>query len=133
MKKSKKLEVMYDKIFFDSSKNIVENAKELRQRQTEAEVKLWSYLRNRRTLGLKFRRQHYIKSYIVDFYCAEKMLSIELDGGIHLNIEQKEYDKIRTEYLNNLGIKELRFTNEQIKENVFDVLKIIKEELKKIK
>lgn len=72
---------MYNKLFFDSSKNIVDNAKELRQRQTKAEEILWSYLRNRHLNGNKFRRQHYIQSYIVDFYCADKMLSIELDGG----------------------------------------------------
>ena len=94
---------MFEKLFFDSSKYIVENAKELRQRQTETEEILWSYLRNRKILRLKFRRQHYIQSYIVDFYCAEKMLSIELDGGIHLNKEQKEYDKDRTEFLNSLA------------------------------
>ncbi len=120
---------MFEKIFFDSSKNIVNNAKELRQRQTKAEEILWSYLRNRKLNGNKFRRQHYIKSYIVDFYCAEKMLSVELDGGIHNTKEQKEYDHARTEFLKEQGITELRFTNEEVFENVLDVLDKIKIEL----
>jgi len=82
---------MNDKLFFDSSKHIVENAKALRQRQTETEEILWTFLRNRKLAGFKFRRQHYIKNYIVDFYCAEKLLSIEIDGEIHLTKEQQEY------------------------------------------
>ena len=123
---------MYNKLFFDSSKNIVENAKELRQRQTKAEEILWQFLRNKNINGLKFRRQHYIKNYIADFYCSEKMLSIELDGGIHLNKEQIEYDEFRTKVLNELGITELRFTNEEIIENVTAVINIIKSELNKL-
>ncbi|MBK8350928.1 MAG: endonuclease domain-containing protein [Chitinophagales bacterium] len=123
---------MYNKLFFDSSKNIVENAKELRQRQTKAEEILWQFLRNKNINGLKFRRQHYIKNYIADFYCSEKMLSIELDGGIHLNKEQIEYDEFRTKVLNELGITELRFTNEEIIENVTAVINKIKSELNKL-
>ncbi|MBK6273960.1 MAG: endonuclease domain-containing protein [Saprospirales bacterium] len=123
---------MYNKLFFDSSKNIVENAKELRQRQTKAEEILWQFLRNKNINGLKFRRQHYIKNYIADFYCSEKMLSIELDGGIHLNKEQIEYDEFRTTVLNELGITELRFTNEEIIENVTAVINKIKSELNKL-
>ncbi len=123
---------MFDKLFFDSSENIVTNAKELRQRQTTAEKILWSYLRNRKLNGNKFRRQHYIKTYIVDFYCAEKMLSVELDGGIHSTKEQKEYDKSRTSTLIELGITELRFKNEEIEQDVFSVLNKIKTELNKI-
>ncbi len=123
---------MYNKLFFDSSKNIVENAKELRQRQTKAEEILWQFLGNKNINGLKFRRQHYIKNYIADFYCSEKMLSIELDGGIHLNKEQIEYDEFRTKVLNELGITELRFTNEEIIENVTAVINKIKSELNKL-
>ena len=81
--------------------------------------------------GYKFRRQHAIKSYIVDFYCAEKMLSIEVDGEIHLKKEQIEYDKNRTEELNLLEIKEIRFTNEEIDKNISLVLKKILIELEK--
>jgi len=91
---------MFDKLFFESSKNIVENAKALRQRETEAEKLLWKFLRNKIVNGFKFRRQHYIKNYVVDFFCSEKMLSIELDGEIHLSKEQRKRDKFRTEVLN---------------------------------
>ena len=99
---------MYNKLFFDSSKNIVENAKELRQRQTKAEEILWQFLRNKNINGLKFRRQHYIKNYIA------------------------EYDEFRTKVLNELGITELRFTNEEIIENVTAVINKIKSELNKL-
>jgi len=118
--------MMHDKLFFNSSKNIVENAKALRQRETEAEKILWKFLRNKNINGFKFRRQHHIKSYIVDFYCSEKMLSIELDGEIHLNKEQIEHDKFRTEILNELGITELRFANTEIIENITLVIDKIK-------
>jgi very-short-patch-repair endonuclease len=113
---------MFEKLFFDSSKSIVENAKSLRKNQTEAEKLLWNYLRNKQINGYKFRRQHYIESYIVDFFCWEKMLSIELDGGIYL----------RTERLKELGITELRFSNDEVLNNVLGVLDKIKLELIKI-
>ena len=93
---------------------------------------MWQFLGNKNINGLKFRRQHYIKNYIADFYCSEKMLSIELDGGIHLNKEQIEYDEFRTKVLNELGITELRFTNEEIIENVTAVINKIKSELNKL-
>lgn len=93
---------------------------------------MWQFLRNKNINGLKFRRQHYIKSYIVDFYCTEKTLSIELDGGIHLNKEQQEYDQFRTKVLTELGVTELRFTNEEIIENITAVINKIKSELNKI-
>ncbi|MFN8259590.1 MAG: endonuclease domain-containing protein [Chitinophagales bacterium] len=120
---------MPEKLFFNSSENIVNNAKELRQRQTETEEKLWSFLRNRNLKGYKFRRQHYIGTYIVDFYCAEKMLSIELDGGIHNSKEQKEYDQTRTIFLTAHGIKELRFSNEEVLKDMTAVLCKIENEL----
>ena len=122
---------MNSKLFFDANKIVIGYSKSLRKEQTKAEKLLWSNLRNRKLNGYKFRRQHAIKSYIVDFYCAEKMLSIEVDGGIHLKKEQKEYDKYRTEELNLLEIKEVRFTNEEIEENISIVLKKILIELEK--
>lgn len=122
----------FERLYFNSSKGIVENAKLLRKNQTEAEQKLWRYLRNRNLDGFKFRRQHYIRHYIVDFYCAEKMLSIELDGGIHKNKEVVIYDKSRTEYLEQLGIKEIRFKNEEVLTNVFTVLEKIRTTLNEI-
>ncbi|MFN8284799.1 MAG: endonuclease domain-containing protein [Chitinophagales bacterium] len=122
---------MNSKLFFDASKTILDYSRSLRKEQTGAEKLLWANLRNRKLKGFKFRRQHAVKSYIVDFYCAEKMLSIEVDGGIHLQKEQKEYDKSRTEELNALGIREIRFTNEAIEKNITAVLKQIVMELEK--
>ena len=116
---------MKPKLFFEAPKIVLDYSKNLRKEQTPAEKLLWSNLRNRNLKGFKFRRQHPIKSYIVDFYCAEKMLSIEIDGGIHLNREQSEYDKFRTKELNSLGIKEIRFSNKEVEENISIVLKKI--------
>ena len=76
--------------------------KELRNSQTPQEFKLWFHLKNKK-LGVKFRRQHGIGSYIVDFYCSDKNLVIELDGNQHL--ESREYDKERSSYFNCLKIK----------------------------
>ena len=122
---------MNSKLFFDANKIVIDYSKSLRKKQTDAEKLLWSNLRNRKLNGYKFRRQHAIKSYIVDFYCAEKMLFIEVDGEIHLKEEQIEYDKNRTEELNLLEIKEIRFTNEEIDKNISLVLKKILIELEK--
>jgi very-short-patch-repair endonuclease len=91
-----------------------QNAKELRQVQTEAEQKLWSFLRNKQLNGKKFRRQHAIADYVVDFYCHECKLAIELDGSFHQEEEAKENDEARTTLLNENGIKVLRFWNEEV-------------------
>lgn len=116
---------MKPKLFFEASKKTLDYSKKLRKEQTSAEKLLWSNLRNRKLKGFKFRRQHPVKSYIVDFYCPEKLLSIEVDGEIHLTKEQNEYDKCRTEELNLLGIKEIRFSNKEIEKNISAVLKKI--------
>ena len=89
-------------------------AKRLRSRTTEAEQKLWSLLRNRQLKGKKFRRQHAIASYVVDFYCNECKLAIELDGNIHVDEEAKNYDQSRTALLAEFGITVLRFWNEEV-------------------
>ncbi|TPV32988.1 endonuclease domain-containing protein [Paucihalobacter ruber] len=92
---------------------VFRNAAKLRENMTEAEIRLWEYLKTK-PQGFKFRRQHPIAGYVLDFYCHKLKLSIEVDGGYHLNKEQKEKDIERTEYLNSVGIIESRFTNEQI-------------------
>ena len=89
-------------------------AKQLRLRTTEAEQKLWSLLRNRQLKGKKFRRQHAIANYVVDFYCNESKLAIELDGSVHADEVAKDYDKSRTALLAELGIKVLRFWNKEV-------------------
>ncbi|HNW99992.1 MAG TPA: endonuclease domain-containing protein [Candidatus Cloacimonadota bacterium] len=96
--------------------------RDLRENQTEAERVLWSRLRNRRFRELKFNRQVSIGHYVADFYCAQKKLVIELDGSQHMEETAIEYDSIRTEYLNNLGIKVLRFSNTDILMNIDGVL-----------
>lgn len=90
------------------------NAKKLRKSSTPMEVKLWNRLRSRRFMGLKFRRQCPLGSYIVDFVCIEKKIIIEIDGGQHNEDEQRDYDKRRTEFLNGLGYHVLRFWNNEI-------------------
>lgn len=104
---------------------LVEFARELRQRETDAEKFAWKILRNRKFLNLKFRRQHQIGLYIVDFYCHEVKLVIELDGGIHLEIEQKEKDAVRDEYLKSEGFTVLRIWNDVVLNKTEEFLKQI--------
>ena len=93
-------------------------AKTLRKNQTSQELKLWSILRNRKILGYKFKRQYPIGNYIVDFVCKELKLIIELDGGQHNTTEGIIYDKKRTEYLEIVGYKILRFWNTDVDKNI---------------
>jgi len=87
-------------------------ARDLRSRMTDAEALLWMLLRNRRIAGAKFRRQHPEGRYILDFYCDEKKLGIELDGGQHGEVV--EYDQQRDSWLQTQGIRMLRFWNNQM-------------------
>ncbi len=91
---------------------IRQRSRELRQPLTPAEQKLRSVLRNRNLGGFKFRRQHPIGHFIVDFYCAEKHLVIEIDGDVHS--QQIEYDLTRSDWLQSLGYTVLRYQNQQI-------------------
>ena len=118
-----------DKLFQEASAKVFENARGNRKELTKAERLLWAELRNRKLNGLKFRRQHPIDKYVADFYCVEKNLIIELDGNIHSESEIKQYDEARTKELNNLGIKVLRFTNEEVLNNMPAVLTTIKQTL----
>ncbi len=96
---------------------------------TEAEKLLWRELRNRRLKGFKFRRQHPISHFIADFFCHEARLIIEVDGGIHGIEDQKEYDFMRSNEIEQLGIKVIRFTNEEIEQDIKRVLERIEETL----
>ncbi len=102
-----------------------ENAKENRTHQTQAEEALWEALRGKQ-LGEKFRRQHIIGDFIVDFISFTSKLVIEVDGGYHNNPEQTEADNLRTKFLNEAGFRVLRFTNEEVLNNIDDVLAKIK-------
>ncbi|OGI16479.1 MAG: hypothetical protein A3J63_01355 [Candidatus Moranbacteria bacterium RIFCSPHIGHO2_02_FULL_40_12b] len=112
-----------------NKKSKVETRKILRKLSTPQEIILWSKLRAKRFCGLKFRRQYSIGDYIIDFYCPEKKLVVELDGYQHKNKEQKDYDKIRTKYLNGLGIEVLRFWNNEVNKNLDGVMLKIEEYL----
>jgi len=102
-----------------TSKEKIELARKLRRTQTPQEIILWSRLRNRGLKNLKFRRQHPIGGYIVDFICLEERLVIELDGWQHKIEERKIYDKDRTKFLEENGYRVLRFwNNEVIEESV---------------
>jgi very-short-patch-repair endonuclease len=104
---------------------IFENARALRQRETVAEKLIWSRVRNRKLNGRKFRRQHAIDRYILDFYCHECRLAVELDGGGHLKKEQREYDELRSKVLGEHNIKVIRFQNEDVINDLERVLEEI--------
>lgn len=89
--------------------------KNLRNESTTAEAVLWVMLKGKQILGLKFRRQHSVGSYILDFYCPHLHLAIELDGEVH--VVREEYDEKRTAFLNKEGIHVLRFENRVVFEN----------------
>lgn len=102
--------------------------KQLRKNLTPAEVKLWKHLQNKQLDGRKFRRQHSIDNYILDFYCPSEKLAVELDGEVH-NIEtQAEYDNDRDLFLFYYGIKVLRFENKVVFENLEYLIARIKKE-----
>ena len=103
-----------------------ERRKNLRHNQTIEESILWNKLRQGK-LGFKFKRQHSIGPYIMDFYCPKKRLSIELDGSHHS--ENKKYDTERTNFLSEFGIKVLRFWNKEVNANINAVVDKIKNEL----
>ena len=104
---------------------LFEYSRELRQVSTQAEKLLWVRLRNRKLNGLKFRRQHPIDKYVADFYCHEKKLVIELDGAIHDEKENIDYDIARTFELGGLNISVLRFRNDEVINNMEKVLQKI--------
>jgi very-short-patch-repair endonuclease len=112
-----------------ASQYIHQNAKNLRQKLTEAEKKLWGFLRNRQLNGRKFRRQHPLSKYILDFYCHECKLAIELDGIVHDKEAAIQYDNARTGELNDLGITVIRFRNEEVINGIETVLKKICDQL----
>jgi len=89
----------------------------LRNNATQPEQILWQRLRNQQ-LGVKFRRQHGIGNYIVDFYCPQCKLVIELDGESHFTTEAQIYDEIRDAYIRSLGLTILRFTNHDVTQNL---------------
>jgi len=100
--------------------------KSLRKNLTPAESFLWRLLKNSQLENRKFRRQHSIGNYILDFYCPSEKLAIELDGASHFTDEGIAYDTIRTEYINSFNIKVVRFENKLVFDNTGWVLDEIK-------
>jgi len=103
-------------------------ARKLRESQTEVESKLWRSLRDRQLTDAKFRRQHPIGPFVIDFCCVETRLVVELDGGQHS--DRAVADQQRTKYLNSLGYRVLRFWDNEVLENVEGVLERIAEQLR---
>ena len=101
-------------ICFGTGPEMLRIAGELRRSMTPAEKILWKRLRNRQVKGFRFRRQHPIKDFIVDFFCYDAMLVIEIDGTVHNEVSQAERDEQRTLILKRLGINEIRFTNDEV-------------------
>jgi very-short-patch-repair endonuclease len=109
-------------MFYGAPLESFTKAAKLRENMTETETKLWEGLKNRKFLGLKFRRQHPIGLYIADFYCHKLKLVIEIDGEYHELESQILNDRKRTQDLNSFGIKVIRFKNIDILKNLEKVL-----------
>ena len=107
---------------FEHQKYITDLARQLRRRQTPAEAALWTCLRNRKLRGAKFRRQQPLGRYIPDFYCHEVGLAVELEGSVHDQADQQEYDAVRREAIEQLGVRLLVFKNEEVTQNLGSVL-----------
>ena len=105
----------------------LDRAKELRRKLTPAERNLWNELRRGRLDGLHFRRQQVIDGFIVDFYCHAVGLVIEVDGAVHDQVQNKEYDAERERILKARGLKVLRVVNEDVMENLEEVIERIRE------
>lgn len=99
-------------------------ARDLRTRETPAEVMLWDALRGRRLAGFKFRRQHPVGPFVVDFCCPDRRLAIEIDGAVHDT--QREYDSEREDILQAAGYHILRFTNDTVHNDFLSVLEAIR-------
>jgi very-short-patch-repair endonuclease len=109
-----------------------QNRRELRKKQTPAEKLVWRYLRNKQMMNCKFRRQCSVDKFIIDFYCSELNLAIEIDGNVHEEPEQKEYDIERQKYLEKLEIIFLRIKNEELFGNPNKAFGKIEKFIKKI-
>lgn len=108
--------------------NLKELSKKNRNNPTRPEEKIWYKILNRKQTGFKFLRQKPMNNFILDFYCSKLLLAIEVDGDSHA--EKEEYDQMRTDTLNALGIKVIRYTNEEVLNNIDGVWEDLAEKLK---
>ncbi|MBI9045263.1 MAG: endonuclease domain-containing protein [Anaerolineaceae bacterium] len=116
--------MLENKISRQVREGLIERSRNMRANPTPAEALLWKKLRKRQLNRLKFRRQHIIQVYIVDFCCLTKRLVIEIDGPIHLN--QKDYDQEREVVIRSMGYQVIRFSNEEVIGNIEeDISKIL--------
>ena len=114
----------------NNKKILIRYRKFLRNNSTPAEIRLWTYIKNKQLSGRKFRRQHSIDNFILDFYCPAERIAIELDGGYHNTAKQSAKDKERDLILKSYGIKVLRFRNELVFRDIEGVLQILRNEFK---
>jgi very-short-patch-repair endonuclease len=119
---------MYENI---NRRKLKDRRKKLRNNPTQAEAFLWGYLKNSQLEGRKFRRQSSIKSFIVDFYCPEEKLVIELDGDFHFDEKAIKDDEQRTMKLDEEGLRVIRFENQEVLLNLDGVLLKVKSHFKK--
>ncbi|MCJ7813043.1 endonuclease domain-containing protein [bacterium] len=115
---------------FKYNPKLKNRARKLRSSMTDAEVKLWQHLRMRQVTGVKFLRQRPIGNYIVDFYAPEAKLVIEVDGGQHFEEEGLEYNEHCDAFLEGQGLKVIRFSNQDVLQNIESVITMIKDAIK---
>ncbi len=113
----------------NNAPSMMDKRKDLRAKQTPEEALLWCKLRNKQLEGFKFRRQHSVGGYILDFYCPEKKIAIELDGFHHLEPLHLAYDEYRSDFLLDRGIIVLRFMNDEVTTDIDTVIVKIAEYL----
>jgi len=109
--------------------NLKQYARQLRKNMTDAERHLWAKIRMKQIKGYQFYRQKPICDYIVDLFCPNAKLVIEVDGSHHLVGEMIEYDRIRDDYLSGLGLRVLRFTNAEVLTHIEGVVESIEENI----
>jgi len=116
-------------MFYNASPEIFQRATDLRENMIAAEKVLWNRINNGQIKGFRFKAQHPIDRFIVDFYCHKARLIIEIDGEVHEQEEQHERDEARTAELEAFGLKVLRFSNQDVFENLEDVITTISQVL----
>ncbi len=115
-----------------NKKSEIEKRRFLRKEQTFTEKIVWTYLRRKQMLNYKFRRQYSVDYYVIDFYCPRLKLAVEIDGDVHNQLDQKEYDVKREDHLRKFNITFIRLTNEELLGNPNKAFKRIEEAIKVI-
>jgi very-short-patch-repair endonuclease len=110
-----------------------EKRRSLRREETYCEKLIWRYLRKRQMLGYKFKRQFSVDHFVIDFYCPELKLALEVDGDVHNQPEQKDYDSARQQYLEQFGITFIRISNEELLGNPNKAFDKIEGEIKRVR